>query len=414
MNTDKHRWLILSCLICVHLCSSVACPVFAEPPEPKFEAKTIDDAITIGYGLATGDADGDGKLDILLADAKQIVWYRNPDWRKFVIAENLTERDNVCLAARDINGDGKVELAVGAQWNPGETTDPRKSGAVFYLIRPDDPTQKWEPIRIEPHEPTVHRMRWVNAGNSGVWLLVAPLHGRGNKNGQGDPVKVVAYRFPADPHKPWEQTVIDRDLHMTHNIDINESADVNEPWPMVIIAGREGFNFKIPDEFIRGVNPPIPIEFSMQGETMPGAGEVRFCDYGDWMFAAIEPMHGNVVSLYGVDAKDGECVSRRLVLDETLSQGHALAAADVLKIGHDQIIAGWRGKNADGKVGIRIYVPTDEQGKLWKTCTIDDNTMACEDLKVADFDGDGRLDIVAAGRATKNVMIYWNRTPMAK
>ena len=38
----------------------------------------------------------------------------------------------------------------------------------------------------------------------------------------------------------------------------------------------------------------------------------------------------------------------------------------------------------------------------------DENTMACEDLVLADLDGDGKLDIIAAGRATKNVKIYWN------
>src|SRR6187455_3285340 len=110
---------------------------------PKFETQTLDDKVAIGYGLAIGDVDGDGKPDILLADKKQFVWYRNGDWKKFVLAENLTEHDNVCIAAEDINGDGKVEVAVGAQWNPGETGDAEQSGAVFYLIRPDDPTQVW-------------------------------------------------------------------------------------------------------------------------------------------------------------------------------------------------------------------------------------------------------------------------------
>ena len=96
---------------------------FQVTDSPKFEAQEIDTNVAIGYGLAIGDVDGDRKPDILLADKKQFVWYRNGDWKRFVMAENLTESDNVCIAARDIDGDGKVEVAVGAQWNPGETSD---------------------------------------------------------------------------------------------------------------------------------------------------------------------------------------------------------------------------------------------------------------------------------------------------
>ena len=51
-----------------------------EPPLPKFEAQTIDSTVAIGYGVAIGDVDGDDKPDILLADKRQIVWYRNGDW----------------------------------------------------------------------------------------------------------------------------------------------------------------------------------------------------------------------------------------------------------------------------------------------------------------------------------------------
>jgi hypothetical protein len=44
----------------------------------------------------------------------------------------------------------------------------------------------------------------------------------------------------------------------------------------------------------------------------------------------------------------------------------------------------------------------------WRRTLIDPAGVAVEDLAAADLDGDGRQDIVAVGRATKNVRIYWN------
>ena len=50
----------------------LALPGFALP-EAVFEAQVIDDKITVGYGLAVADVDGDGKVDILLADSDRTV-----------------------------------------------------------------------------------------------------------------------------------------------------------------------------------------------------------------------------------------------------------------------------------------------------------------------------------------------------
>ena len=51
---------------------------------------------------------------------------------------------------------------------------------------------------------------------------------------------------------------------------------------------------------------------------------------------------------------------------------------------------------------------TDADGMQWQSHWIDDNGMACEDIQVMDMNGDGKPDIVASGRATQNLKIYWN------
>src|SRR5690625_7251339 len=103
-------------------------------PIPQFEAEVIDNQVSIGYGLAVGDVNGNGTPDILLADKEQIVWYRNGDWQRFVMAENLSEFDNVAIAARDLNVDGQAYVVVGAQWTVWDTSVYVSSGSVLSYL----------------------------------------------------------------------------------------------------------------------------------------------------------------------------------------------------------------------------------------------------------------------------------------
>jgi hypothetical protein len=380
----------------------------AEPPPLRVRAQTIDPAIQIGYGLAIADVDGDRKNDVLLADAKQIVWYRAPGWEKFVMAENLTPKDNVCIAARDLDGDGKAEVAVGAEWNPADTVN---SGAVFLLDAPSDRTQRWTPRKL-PHEPTTHRMHFVRGADRTFSLVVLPLHGRGNKNGAGEGVQVLGYEWPwrADSRPvPWMSNL--PPLHLTHNFDLfpgpGQGAQAMET---LLLATKEG---------VRSIEAPANRAVS-QPVTSIAAGEVRrgALPGGGRFITTIEPMHGNEVVVYRASATQyssgDDWTPRRTVLDDKLVQGHGLATADLLGVGSDQVVVGWRGGPAGAKVGIKVFVPIDARGETWKLhALVDDNQMACEDLKVADLNGDGRLDIIAAGRATKNVIIYWNETENA-
>ena len=383
--------------IAIVLCVAAGCATELPPPTPVFDPQVIDPDVEIGYGLGIGDVDGDGDDDILLADKKQFVWYRNSDWQRFVMVDSLTARDNVSIAVRDINNDGQVEVAVGAMWNPGETSDASLSGSVHYLIRPEDPTQRWTPVQL-PHEPTVHRMHWVPDGAGGFDLVVLPLHGRGNSGGEGAGVRVIAYTFPEDPESTWATEILDDQMHMTHNFDLIETASGSD----LYIAGREGVRKASVRNGAWSANRAAQI-----GGLTHGAGEVRVGTLTNENFiTTIESMHGTSLVAY-----IGEDDPRRVVLDSTFAEGHGLATGDLLGLGRDQIVAGWRRPDARDRVGIRMYVPDDEAGTRWTTHIIDDNTMATEDVKLADLDADGKLDIIAAGRATNNLIIYWNRTP---
>ena len=363
---------------------------------PFFKAEVIDAKISIGYGLATGDVDGDGRDDILMADQKEIVWYRNPGqkqkpWTRYVMARNLTPRDNVCIAARDLDGDGKVEVAVGAQWNPGETKNLAESGAVFYLYpSSSDRTQPWQSIKL-PHEVTIHRMQWVKDTDGGAQLIVLPLHGLGNVNQEGVGVNLMAFTFPKDIHAPWPLQLLNTGMNVTHNFD-----PIEIPGRMLglAVAGKQGVQI-----FLHGAEG-----WSASGNWLVAnypVSEVRRGkrNANEFFTATIEPFHGNQLLVY---TKDG-----RTLLSDRIRQGHGLVCGDFLGLGYDQIAMGWREPNANLQVGLRLYVPSQDQ---WTEYALDESvTMACEDLKAADLDGDGDLDLIASGRSSKNVVIYWNQ-----
>jgi hypothetical protein len=390
----------------------------AQQTSPMFESQTLDSSVQIGYGVAVADVDGDKLPDVLLADKKQFVWYRNPGptaikgpWQKHILAENLTAKDNVCIAAEDIDGDGKCEVAVGAEWNPGDT---EKSGAVFYLIPPADRTTPWQPVRLHA-EPTTHRMRWVRInGAKDVaspahrnWgLVVAPLHGRGNKNSEGAGVKILLYAPPEklnDTAGEWRMETVSDSMHMTHNFDLNHAADDRSA--AVTIAGREGL-FRY--EYKSGSWSENRLVSTPQVEGFRGAGEVRMgnLEGGRRFLAAVEPMHGTDLTVYALDKP----LPKRTVLLQNLADGHALACGDLLGHGRDQIVVGYRGNPQQLKpVGIKIFTAADGTGEKWTEAWVDENGMACEDLTLADLNGDGATDIAASGRSTRNLKIYLNR-----
>ncbi|MCA9177913.1 MAG: VCBS repeat-containing protein [Planctomycetales bacterium] len=370
----------------------------AEPPEFKWRAVEID-KIDIGYGLQMADVNGDGKTDIVLCDQKTVQWYEAPKWTKHVIAKDLTVRDNVCVTARDIDGDGKCEIAVGGQWNFRESL---KDGAVFYLIPPGDRTQLWKPVKLY-NDPSTHRMHWLKRSGSDFSLMVKPLRGKGSVDGDGPGLRLLEYTMPADPSDDWKHRVVCDFLHLSHNFHpVNWDDDPEEE---LIIAAKEGV-WHLDQR-------PGEEKWTATQLTTDFAGEIRDgkLPNGKRFIVAIQPMHGSTCAVYTEPAKPGELWTRLTVLDDQLKDGHALACADYLGVGSDQIVVGWRAMNTPGVPGIKLFSPLDPQGSQWRETQLSADRIAVEDIKVADLNGDGKIDIVAAARQTKNLVVLFNETP---
>jgi len=365
----------------------------AEPPLYQWHEQEID-KIEIGYGIQIADVNGDKLPDIVLADKKTFQWYENPTWKKHIIAKDLTERDNVCITARDIDGDGKCEIAVGGQWNFRETL---KDGAVFYLIPGEDRTKPWTPVKLY-NEPSTHRMHWIKTPAADYSLVVKPLRGRGSVNGDGPGLKILEYRKPADPKAEWKTELVSDTLHLSHNFHpVNWDDDSEEE---MIVAAKEGvWRYDKVDGDWKGTQL-----------TRDFAGEIRDgrLPNGKRFIVTVEPMHGNKSAVYVEPEKKGALWSVAAVLDQELKDGHALAVADYLGIGSDQIVVGWRAMHPKGVPGIKFFAPTAKDGSKWRMQQLSAEKVAVEDIKAGDLNGDGLPDIIAAARQTKNLKIFFS------
>ena len=385
---------------------------------PTFRMQELETGLGVGYAVLLVDVDGDGKKDIVVVDQTRVIWFQNPTWKKRTIIAGGTKPDNVCIDAYDIDGDGKVDFALGADWKPFNT---KSGGTLQWLKRGKTLDEPWS-IHPIGEEPTVHRIRFIDLEGSGLKSLVSvPLMGRGataQKNWMdGQPVRVTAYHVPRGPGKDpakdrWETTVLDESLHVCHNFCAAPELRRRLLGDDILVASYDGVSLLAPDlgkwssQKIGAGNQETP-----QGKR--GASEVKLGKLkGDHVIATIEPWHGDQVVVYTKPA-EGAKLWNRHVVDDQLRWGHAVAFADLDGDGNDELIIGVRddpGKSDKftDRRGVRIYKALDDKGTKWARKIIDSGGVAVEDMTAADLDGDGKIDIVAVGRQTKNVRVYWN------
>jgi hypothetical protein len=379
---------------------------------PDFRVQEIEKSLGVGYAVLLVDVDNDGKKDIVVVDQTRVVWYENPTWKRRSMIEGQTAPDNVCISAADIDGDGKLDFALGAGWKPSNT----KSGGTLQWLRRGATLD--EPWTVHPigSEPTLHRIRFAHLDGAGKpALLVVPLMGRnstGAKNNMdGLPVRVLAYRIPKDPVRDrWQADVLDESMHVVHNFYPIPAK--NGKGMDVLTASYEGVGLLSRDDG-KWTRRPIGAGDQAHPDKSRGSSEIKrgMLKDGRPFLATIEPWHGNQVVVYTPPA-DPAGLWDRHDLDNKLKWGHAVWCADLDGDGGDELIIGVRDNlsgNSGEKCGVRLYKPTDDKGAKWQRHLLDEGGVAVEDLAAADLDGDGRIDLVAVGRQSHNARIYWNK-----
>ena len=390
-------------LIYLVLLGGLFAGVAAASAPVEFKTHVIEAEIPGGYAVLVADLNGDGRPDVLgmTSRIKELPWYENPSWERHVLQKDLNGLVN--MAAHDIDGDGIPELAIENEFS---MVAAKSRGLVWLLEHQGDPRKPWKSVPVDELT-TSHHVAWADIdGNGEKELINAPLIGsEALAPKYEDNVPLVYYHVPRDRNGTWKRLLIDDKLSgVLHRVRVVQwDADPREE---LLTAGFDGITLHDPTGTgtkVRWQNTRLARGREPEPKTA-GASDVAMGNLnGKRMLASVEPWHGNEVVVYTETAGGGW---QRRVLYDSLTEGHEVCVGDFNGDGRDDIVAGDR---ARGEIaGSHVFFSQDNAGSEWLHQDLDPMGMSASGCAVADLNGDGRLDIVQIGGATKNIKWYEN------
>lgn len=353
----------------------------SRPPDIPFRQHVLDLGANETCTLA--DINGDGRLDILSGEN----WYEAPSWRQhrfrsLPFTNNYI--DNFSDLSLDVNGDGRMDV-VSVSWfsrriawfeNPGLLDRPWRehlidSGFPVEFAILADLDNDGKALELLPQSGSMdHPLAWYELkGGTFVKHVVSPQSyghgiGAGDVNGDGRTDILTPrgwWQAPADPRAgAWQ-----------YHAEWNENAALS-----------------------------FLYVYDIDGDGLRDVVSSHAHDYGVFWLR---------------NAGSGKWEKR--MIDESWSQAHALTLIDLNKDGRPDLLTGKRymahnGRDPGEKQPLGLYwyefLRNDKGHIEWVRHLIDYGGRAGGgmQLPVADLDGDGDLDFVAAGKS--GLFLYEN------
>jgi len=372
----------------------------AERPDTKelsFKMVELDTRFR-GEGAAVADLNRDGKLDVMTGE----VWYEAPNWTMHE-AGVPGEYDGATGYARafftfahDMNGDGWTDLVGGTM----------QDQPFWWFENPRGGPGRWT-------EHTSDRNNWgeapriLNLRQDGSFAMVSSENHTGH---------VYWAELPADGSGSWQSHVITGPEEpgqgaFRHGLGIGDINSDGRP----DLAGILGW-WETPEDRTQSPWPFHPYE-----QLAPRCANIEVVDLdgdGDLDLLTSEAHEAGVWWFEHLPGDDGEPRFERRLIDDSFTQSHSIAAADLDSDGDADVITGkrfWAHNNTNTDPGTQdpavLYwyenTKAADGGLEFTRHLIHDDSGVGLQLPVVDLDGDGRLDLVISNK--KGVRIFLQR-----
>jgi hypothetical protein len=371
----------------------------AEPKSPKWVRHAVPLPESI-WSVEALDASGDGKLDLIAMGETRVFALLAPDWQQHVLIDTKEPKMLYCVVL-DADADGDLDLAVGRYRAPWiDYRSARAAGKEASEPAGPDFSVAWiENVGQVNGEWKLHVLDRELNGIHGLWT--GDVNGDGRKDLLAD--SIMGPQFPKS--LAWFETPPRGANAFKRHIITNagadgrphylDFADLNGDGRGDLLVGDSGGG-----TFTWWANPGATEQGWRKHSvaTESGATNIKAADVNrDGAPDVVASCgHGKGVLWFSGPAWT------RHVIDAELRDPHALALGDFDLDGDIDVAT------ASFTAFVVRWYENDGTGNFTAHDIDTGNKQQTYDLKAKDLDGDGRLDLILAGRESRNAVWFRN------